>query len=116
MTIVKKKLSSETEIKYVKYSETATDTVIALGEYLGHEMKKNFDPTKPDVPLFKIKQEDGTVVGLNSASNLNPLLLPLSVGTVIEVVYKGKKSAKNKAGQTFKVGQFEVSELIGGLI
>lgn len=114
MTIVKKKIESENSIKYVKYSETNPDTVIALGEYLGHEMKKNFDPTKPDVPLFKIKQDDGVVVGLNSASNLNPLLLPLTVGTVIEVVYKGKKSAKNKAGQTFKIGQFEVSELTQG--
>lgn len=113
-TLVKKKVLAENEIRYVKYKETAANTVIACGEYLGHEMRKNFDPTKPDVPLFKILQDDGVTVGLNSASYLNPLLLPLPVGTVVEVLFKGFTKKKNKAGIPYSVGEFEVSELTEG--
>lgn len=114
MTLVKKKIEPANAIKYIKYKETAPDTVIALGTYLGHEMRKNLDANKPDVPLFKVQQDDGTTVGLNSASNLNPLLLDLSVGTVIEVTFKGFAKKKSKAGVPYTIGNFEVSELVEG--
>ncbi len=111
MTVLKKKVAVQTEVKYVKYKETAANTVIALGEYLGHEMRPNFDPSKPDVPLFKVRQEDGTVIGLNSASYLNPLLLPLTTGTTVEVLFKGFVKKKSKTGLPYTVGEFEVFEL-----
>ena len=112
MTLVKKPVAADNNYKYIKYKEALPGSVLACGVYEGFDMKKNFDPSKPDVPSFKIKQEDGTTVVLNSATNLNKLLQPLTIGTLLEVVFKGPRKAKSKAGLPFTVLDFDVSEFI----
>lgn len=112
MTVVKKKLGGSS-LKFVKYSESTEGDVLALGEFLGTELVASYDK-KSQVPLHKVRTEDGTVVALNSAGQLNHILKDVTPGTTIEVVFLGKESIKTKDGKRTTANQFEVNELTEG--
>jgi hypothetical protein len=95
MTVIKKKIGGGS-VRYVKYSEAKPGDVLAIGNFIGTELVKAYDPKQPDVPQHTILDEEGTSLKLNSAGQLNFLLKSVEAGTLIEV----------------EANQFEVSELV----
>jgi hypothetical protein len=90
---------SSKSVRFVRaseLSENGTTGVVALGTYQG-TVPNNIDATKMD---FKIMEQDGTIVIVNSAGNLGARMAQaieeggLELNQGIRIMYFGKQEAK----------------------
>lgn len=93
-----------TFIKPAELSKAGKTGIIAEGLYVG-TMPNQFDENKPS---YKIEQEDGSVIVLNSGGNLKSRMSSIETGTLVQISYNGmSKMTKGKfAGKD--VHQFDV--------
>lgn len=117
MTIIKKKLSSDPAIKYVKYKELKQGELVVVGALTEVKMVKPFAPVNykgeknPDVPQYVFTTDEGTVV-LNSSSELNKELVHATIGDILEITFLGKENRKTKQGVPYSCFMFDVQCLI----
>ena len=109
-TFVKQKVSIASNVRYVKYSEAKPGDVIAVGIFKGTEQVPSYDKSTT-VPLHSIVSEDGEIIKLNSAGQLNKIFSLVQPETLVEVTFLGKEKFKSKDGRVLTANQFDVSQL-----
>lgn len=109
-TIVRKKISSAGNVKFVKYSELKAGETLVVGFFQGTELVPSYDK-KSQVPQHTFVDEDEKIVKLNSAGQLNAILKNVQPGAFLEVTFLGKEKIKTKDGRQVEANQFEVHEL-----
>lgn len=93
-----------TFIKPAELNKLGKTGIIVEGLFVG-TMPNQYDENKPS---YKIEQEDGSIIVLNSGGNLKARMTGIETGTLVQVSYNGMaKLTKGKfAGKD--VHQFEV--------
>ena len=91
-------------IRPSKLAEAGTTGVILEGTFVG-SVPNSFDDQKLD---YKFEKEDGGLVILNGAGNLNYNMKQVDIGEYIRVSYEGKQEItkgayKGRSAHNFKV-------------
>lgn len=94
-----------TFIRPKELADAGTTGVVAEGIYEG-TLPNNFDENKSD---YKVRQDDGTLVILNSCGSLATQLAKVSEGSYVQITYLGMKpltqgKMKGKSAHSFIVG------------
>lgn len=106
-----KKVKVGGAIRYVKFSQAKPGDVLVLGMFEGTKQVPKYKGRDGEtVPQHNFKTEDGTIVALGSAGQLNFLMRDISVGSLVEVVFLGKQEYKDRrTGKMETANQFEVN-------
>jgi hypothetical protein len=94
-------------IKFIRPKELAAGGVtgvVAEGIYEG-TIPNNFDNTRED---YKVRQNDGTLIILNSTGSLRNQLSQVAAGSYVRVNYKGMEKMKSGRMAGKEAHSFEV--------